>query len=345
MYSKRNLELTETIMKKGKHGSLLWVLDKTATAMGSRMLKKWLERPLLDQNQIEARLEAVEGFYRGFMERDTLREVLKSVYDLERLAGRIAFGNVNARDLIQLKVSLQKIPELKNTLEQFQVKELSKLAEQLVYPEYLVTLLDDSLVENPPISIKEGSIIKNGYNETLDTYRDASKNGKTWIAELEKKEREETNIKSLKVGYNRVFGYYIEVTKANIHLLPEGRYERKQTLTNAERYITPELKEKEVLILEAEEKSVDLEYTLFIEIREKIKTHIPELQQLAEVVSKIDVLQGFATVSEENNYQRPTFEGTKLMIKNGRHPVVEQVMKEGLFVPNDITLMRTSVSC
>ena len=338
MYSKRNLELTETIMKKGKHGSLLWVLDKTATAMGSRMLKKWLERPLLDQNQIEARLEAVEGFYRGFMERDTLREVLKSVYDLERLAGRIAFGNVNARDLIQLKVSLQKIPELKNTLEQFQVKELSKLAEQLVYPEYLVTLLDDSLVENPPISIKEGSIIKNGYNETLDTYRDASKNGKTWIAELEKKEREETNIKSLKVGYNRVFGYYIEVTKANIHLLPEGRYERKQTLTNAERYITPELKEKEVLILEAEEKSVDLEYTLFIEIREKIKTHIPELQQLAEVVSKIDVLQGFATVSEENNYQRPTFEGTKLMIKNGRHPVVEQVMKEGLFVPNDITL-------
>ncbi|MGJ9458936.1 DNA mismatch repair protein MutS [Oceanobacillus sp. CF4.6] len=338
MYSKRNLELTETIIKKGKHGSLLWVLDKTVTAMGSRMLKKWLERPLLNENQIEERLEIVDGFYRGFMERDSLRDILKSVYDLERLAGRIAFGNVNAKDLIQLKRSLQTIPELKNTLYQFNMKEIKSLADDLISPDHIVNLLDGSLVDDPPISIKEGSIIKDGYNEQLDTYRYATKNGKKWIAELEKKEKQETNIKSLKIGYNRVFGYYIEVTKANLHLLPEGRYERKQTLTNAERYITPELKEKEELILEAEEKSIDLEYRLFIEIRERIKNHIPELQHLADVVSKIDVLQGFATVSETNNYKRPQFVANKLNIKNGRHPVIEQVMKDGSFVPNDITL-------
>ncbi|WP_010649192.1 DNA mismatch repair protein MutS [Oceanobacillus massiliensis] len=338
MYSKRNLELTETIIKKGKHGSLLWVLDKTATAMGSRMLKKWLERPLLNRKQIEERLQIVDGLYHGFMERDTLREILKSVYDMERLAGRIAFGNVNARDLIQLKQSLQKIPELKNTLYQFNLPEINRLADELIMPEHLVQVLDASLVDDPPVSIKEGAIIKDGYNQQLDTYRYASKNGKQWIAELEQKEKKETNIKSLKIGYNRVFGYYIEVTKANLHLLPEGRYERKQTLTNAERYITPELKEKETLILEAEEKSVDLEYILFLEIREKIKNHIPELQHLADTVSKIDVLQGFATVSEANNYKRPRFVEGKLTIKNGRHPVIEQVMKQGSFVPNDVSL-------
>lgn len=338
MYSKRNLELTESIIKKGKHGSLLWVLDKTATAMGSRMLKKWLERPLLSEAAIEERLAAVEGFYHAFMERDALRETLKSVYDLERLAGRIAFGNVNARDLLQLKHSLEKIPELRNILTQFELPEIQRLAEDLDYPAELVELLSDSLMENPPISVKEGSIIKDGYNRQLDVYRDASKNGKKWIAALEQKEKQATNIKSLKIGFNRVFGYYIEVTKANIHLLPEGRYERKQTLTNAERYITPELKEKEVLILEAEEKSVELEYDLFIEIREKTKSFIPQLQRLAEVVGKIDVLQGFAAVSEANNYRKPVFAKDRLRIKNGRHPVVEQVMKAGTFVPNDISL-------
>lgn len=338
MYSKRNLELTETIIKKGKYGSLLWVLDKTSTAMGSRMLKKWLERPLLNKSKIEERLEIVEGFYRGFMERDSLRDILKSVYDLERLVGRIAFGNVNARDLIQLKHSLQKIPELQNNLYQFNKKEISRLADSLISPDTIVDLLDRSLKDDPPISIKEGSIINDGYNEQLDTYRYATKNGKKWIAELEKKEKQETNIKSLKIGFNRVFGYYIEVTKSNLHLLPEGRYERKQTLANAERYITPELKEKEEIILEAEEKSVDLEYTLFIEIREMIKEHIPVVQHLADIVSEIDVLQGFATVSEANNYKRPKFVENKLNIKNGRHPVIEQVMKDGSFVPNDISL-------
>ncbi|MBC5636042.1 DNA mismatch repair protein MutS [Ornithinibacillus sp. BX22] len=338
MYSKRNLELTETILRKGRHGSLLWVLDKTVTAMGSRMLKKWLERPLLDRIQIEKRLEAVEGFYQSFMERDALRDSLKSVYDLERLAGRIAFGNVNARDLIQLKKSLKRIPEIKGLLSTIDNKEIRGLATLLEYPEDLVNLLEQSIMEDPPISIKEGSIIKNGYNEQLDTYRDASRNGKKWIAELEQKEKQETNIKSLKIGYNRVFGYYIEVTKANLHLLPEGKYERKQTLTNAERFITPELKEKEQLILEAEEKSVELEYTLFTEIREQIKAQIPRIQFLADVVSKIDVLQAFATVSEVNNYHRPTFSENKLQVKNGRHPVIEQVMNDGTFVPNDIVL-------
>lgn len=338
MFSKRNLELTETILRKGRHGSLLWVLDKTVTAMGSRMLKKWLERPLLDRIQIEKRLEAVEGFYQSFMERDALRDSLKSVYDLERLAGRIAFGNVNARDLIQLKKSLKRIPEIKGLLSTIDNKEISGLATLLEYPEDLVHLLEQSIMEDPPISIKEGSIIKDGYNEQLDTYRDASRNGKKWIAELEQKEKQETNIKSLKIGYNRVFGYYIEVTKANLHLLPEGKYERKQTLTNAERFITPELKEKEQLILEAEEKSVELEYTLFTEIREQIKAQIPRIQFLADVVSKIDVLQAFATVSEANNYHRPTFSENKLQVKNGRHPVIEQVMNDGTFVPNDIVL-------
>lgn len=338
MYSKRNLELTETIMKKSKHGSLLWVLDKTVTAMGARTLKKWLERPLLKQQKINRRLEVVQALLEAFMERENLREALKSVYDLERLSGRIAFGNVNARDLIQLKHSLERIPAIKATLEQLGVPEVQAIADALIFPEDIVRLLEKSLVEDPPLSIKEGAIIKEGYREELDKYRDASKNGKQWIATLEQKEREATGIKSLKIGYNRVFGYYIEVTKPNLHLLSDDRYERKQTLTNAERFITPELKEKETLILEAEEKSVDLEYDLFIEIREQIKQDIPLIQQLAQIISEIDVLQGFATVSEANNYTRPDFREGFYAVKAGRHPVVEQVMKKGTFVPNDVEL-------
>lgn len=338
MFSKRNLELTETIIKKGKHGSLLWVLDHTVTAMGSRMLKKWLERPLLNREMIEKRLNVVEGLYKGFMERELLREALKNVYDMERLAARIAYGNVNARDLIQLKQSLKHIPEIKEILQQFPQTEIQTLASELIYPEFIVELLERSIIDDPPASITEGGIIKDGYHEKLDEYRDASRNGKKWIAELEQKEKELTNIKSLKIGFNRVFGYYIEVTKANLHLLPEGRYERKQTLTNAERFITPELKEKESLILEAEEKSIELEHHLFLEIREELKKEIPLLQQLAEHISKIDVLQSFATVSELNGYTRPQFGEKKLKIKSGRHPVVEKVMTDGSFVPNDVFL-------
>jgi DNA mismatch repair protein MutS len=338
MYSKRNLELTETIIKKGKHGSLLWVLDQTVTAMGSRMLKKWIERPLLAKGAIEERHRIVEAFLDRFIERESLRDALKSVYDMERLAARISYGNVNARDLIQLKQSLLNIPAIKDLLYQFSTKELTNLADELTFPEAIVDLLEKSVNDDPPISITEGGIIKHGFHEKLDHYRDASRNGKQWIAELEQKEKEATNIKSLKIGYNRVFGYYIEVTKANLHLLPEGRYERKQTLTNAERFITPELKEKETLILEAEENSVELEHQLFLEIREQMKEHIPLFQELADHISKIDVLLSFATVSEENNYIKPTFVKDKLSIKKGRHPVVEKVMQEESFVPNDIYL-------
>ncbi|GAA5415183.1 DNA mismatch repair protein MutS [Paraliobacillus ryukyuensis] len=339
MYSKRNLELTETIMRKGKQGSLLWVLDKTVTAMGARKLKKWLERPLLNQSEINWRYQLVDGLMAQFMEREELREALQSIYDLERLAGRVAFGNVNARDLLQLKHSIGKIPELKQILQSFSTKEVQQLGEVINHQEALYSLLDQAINEDPPVTIKEGGMIKDGFHPQLDQYRDASKNGKQWIAELEQQEKQATNIKSLKIGYNRVFGYYIEVTRANLHLLPEGKYERKQTLTNAERFITPELKEKESLILEAEEKSVDLEYDLFLELRENVKAFIPQLQVLANQVSEIDVLQGFATISESANYTRPVFNQTReIAITNGRHPVVEKVMKDNAYVPNHVSM-------
>ncbi|MBM7572105.1 DNA mismatch repair protein MutS [Aquibacillus albus] len=339
MFSKRNLELTETILRKGKQGSLLWVIDQTVTAMGARMLKKWLERPMLNRARIEERFNLVDGFLEQYFERESTRDILKSIYDLERLSGRVAYGNVNARDLNQLKISLQKIPELKELLMKFQNQRVQALGEEINPLDDLFELLDNSLIEDPPITIKEGGLIKDGFNGQLDDYRDASRNGKKWIAELEQKEKQETNIKSLKIGYNRVFGYYIEVTRANLHLLPEGKYERKQTLTNAERFITPELKEKESLILEAEEKSVDLEYQLFIKIRDQVKEYIPQLQDLADKISRIDVLQGFATISELNDYHRPSFnDHREVNIQEGRHPVVEKVMKNEAFVPNDVSM-------
>lgn len=345
LYSKRNLEITETIRKKGKDGSLLWVLDQTVTAMGSRLLKKWLDRPLLNREEIEIRHSQVEGLIEQFFERESLREALDQVYDLERLAGRVSYGNVHARDLVQLRKSLEQIPLIIETLRSFKQKNLKQLADEINPLAEVKELLVQSIVDEPPLSIKEGGIIKDGFNPKLDEYRNASRNGKQWIAEFERQEREQTGIKSLKVGYNKVFGYYIEVTKANLHLLPEGKYERKQTLTNAERYISPELKEKETLILEAEEKSEELEYQIFIDIREQIKQYIPQLQKLAEQISKIDVLQSFARVSEQNQYTRPSFiQGAVLSIQSGRHPVVEQVMKEGAFVPNDVHMdLETSV--
>ncbi|MFG6148834.1 DNA mismatch repair protein MutS [Halobacillus sp. B23F22_1] len=337
MYSKRNLELLETMRKQGKKGSLLAVLDQSMTAMGSRTLKKWLERPLLSIDEITLRHEQVEGLLDQFFERETLRDQLKSVYDLERLAGRVAYGNVNARDLIQLKQSLMAVPQLLDTLHQFNHKAVKHLYEAIDPLTDLKNLLEDSLLDDPPIHISEGGMIQDGYHPRLDEYRDASKNGKQWIAELEAKERQETGIKSLKIGYNRVFGYYIEVTKANIQHLPEGRYERKQTLTNAERYITPELKEKETLILEAQEKSVELEYHLFTELREKVKQYVGKLQILAEKISRIDVLQGFAQLADQYGYHRPAFNNHRVVdVKQGRHPVVEQVMEGESFVPNDI---------
>jgi DNA mismatch repair protein MutS len=335
-YSKRNLELTETIRSKGKKGSLLWLLDETKTAMGGRLLKQWIDRPLINRDLIERRLSFVETLMNHYFERQDLREKLKEVYDLERLAGRVAFGNVNARDLIQLKRSLLQVPHLKEIVAALPNEEAKHFADRLDPCEEVTDLLERALVENPPVSIKEGNIIQDGYNEELDKYRDAMRNGKTWIAMLERQEREKTGIKSLKIGYNRVFGYYIEVTKANLHLLKEGQYERKQTLTNAERFITPELKEKEALILEAEEKSVELEYQLFVELREFVKEYIPRLQALAKTVSELDVLQCFATVSEERHYTRPRFsDERRIVIKDGRHPVVEKVMNAQEYVPND----------
>lgn len=335
-YSKRNLELTETIRTKGKKGSLLWLLDETKTAMGGRLLKQWIDKPLIQKKEIERRHRIVESMINHYFEREELREGLKEVYDLERLSGRVAFGNVNARDLIQLKKSLQQIPAIAHMLNRFQNEDLQHLANQLDPCEELTDLLERSIVDNPPISVKEGNIIRDGYNAELDQYRDASRNGKTWIAKLEKEERERTGIKSLKIGYNRVFGYYIEVTKANLQFLEEGRYERKQTLSNAERFITPELKEKEALILQAEEKIVDLEYELFLSIREEVKTYIPRLQALARIISELDVLQCFATVSEKRHYVKPSFsDERKIIIKDGRHPVVEKVMKSQEYVPND----------
>jgi DNA mismatch repair protein MutS len=335
-YSKRNLELTETIRSKGKKGSLLWLLDETMTAMGGRTLKTWIDRPLLSRDEIEHRQTIVEVLMNKFFERQELREKLTEVYDLERLAGRVAFGNVNARDLVQLKRSLMQIPFLKQILLDMGHKVVANIAESLDPCEEVTDLLEQAIVENPPLSLKEGNIIRDGYNEQLDQYRFASRNGKTWIAQLEREEREKTGIKSLKVGFNRVFGYYIEVTRANLHLLTEGQYERKQTLTNAERFITPDLKEKEALILEAEEKCGELEYELFTEIREMVKEHIPRLQAAARAVSELDVLQCFAQVSEERRYVKPKFStDRKVVVKEGRHPVVEKVLNSQEYVPND----------
>ena len=338
-YSKRNLELTESIRGKGSKGTLVWLLDETATAMGGRMLKHWIDRPLVNQKVIEKRLSLVETLMNLYFERQELRELLKGVYDLERLAGRVAFGNANGRDFIQLKKSLLQIPAIRQLIQGFEQEDAFRLAEELDPCKELTDLLEKSIIEDSPISVKEGGVIKDGFNEELDKYRDASRNGKNWLAELEREEREKTGIRTLKVGYNRVFGYYIEVTRANVHLLEEGRYERKQTLTNAERYITPELKEKEALILQAEEKSVDLEYDLFLEIRESVKTFIPRLQKVAKIISELDVYQSFATVSESRHYVKPVFNSERdIRLVGGRHPVVEKVMGSQEYIPNDCSM-------
>lgn len=335
-FSKRNLELTETIRSKGKKGSLLWLLDETKTAMGGRLLKQWIDRPLLNEQDINRRLGIVEKLLAFYFEREELREQLKEVYDLERLAGRVAFGNVNARDLVQLKKSLGQIPLLAGGLKQMNEAELTKLADSLDPCAELFDQLDQALIEDPPIGVKEGGMIRDGFHAQLDEYRDAARNGKQWIAELEKQERDKTGIKSLKIGYNRIFGYYIEVTKANLALLEEGRYERKQTLANCERFVTPELKEKETLILEANDQMMELEYGLFSQLREQVKAFIPRLQRLARMVSEIDVLQCFAAVSEARRFVRPSFSANGIMhIEGGRHPVVEKVMDAQGFVPND----------
>ncbi|MFC7372254.1 DNA mismatch repair protein MutS [Fictibacillus iocasae] len=338
-FSKRNLELVETNRTKGKKGSLLWLLDKTMTSMGARKLKQWLEEPLYVRNEIQARLDMVEALYSKFFEREEIRAKLREVYDMERLAAKSAFGNASPRDLLQLKVSLQNVPSIKEQLLQLGCAGSEKLFSQMDAHEGLAEYLENAIHINAPLLLKDGSIIKEGFSKELDEYRDASTNGKEWIAALEQKEREKTGIRSLKIGYNKIFGYFIEITRANLAGVPEDRYERKQTLSNAERFVTPELKEKERLILEAEDKMADLEHRLFLEIREHVKRFVPGLQELAGCLAELDVMQSFASVSEERRFVKPVISIRGIVdIVNGRHPVVEKVMDAQEYVSNDIRL-------
>lgn len=335
IHTKRNLELTENLRTKERTYSLLWLLDKTKTAMGSRMLKQMIENPLIDKEEIENRYDMVSKLLEEFLLKDELKDLLKEVYDLERLAGRVSFGNANARDLLQLKSSLKVLPRIKEIV--------SILGFNLVIDDLtdLYEFLDKSIYENPPITLKEGYLIKSGYNKELDDLKLARSGGKDFIAKLEEKEKERTGIKNLRVGYNRVFGYYIEVSKGNSRQVKEEfGWERKQTLANNERFITPELKEKEQLILGAEEKIINLEYELFTNIRCKVKEVIPTIQLTAKMVAKLDVMIAFATVTEENNYTRPIITLDKeVKITEGRHPVVEKVLN-GEFVSNDIIVTK-----
>ncbi len=333
VHTKRNLELTETLRLKSRNFSLLWLLDKTHTAMGSRMLRTIIENPLIDKVEINKRYDVVDTLLKEFILKEDLISYLKEVYDLERLAGKIGFGSCNARDLLQLKNSLKVLPNISDILTKINFdKNIETLDE-------IYKLLEESIYENPPITVKEGYIIKEGYNKELDELKELRKGGKDFIAKFEAEEKTRTGIKTLKVGYNRVFGYYIEVSKGMTNLVKEEYgYERKQTLSNAERYISPILKEKEAMILNAEEKIVELEYQLFVDIRDKIKEYIPRIQAIAKVISEIDVMQSFATVTEENNYVRPMLSDKKeIKILCNRHPVVEKVI-DTEYVYNDITM-------
>ncbi|MGR6544351.1 DNA mismatch repair protein MutS [Paenibacillus tundrae] len=340
-FTRRNLELVETVRERSKKGSLLWLLDRTETSMGARMLRRWVDKPLLQKGKINERLEAVDTLYNQFILREDLRAELKDIYDLERLVGRIAFGNANGRDLNALKQSLYKIPRLRQHCADSSSATLQQIAQVMDNCEDLRDIIGQAIVDEPPVSVRDGGLIRAGYHERLDELREASVNGKQWIAELEAREREATGIRSLKIGYNKVFGYYIEITKSNLAALPEGRYERKQTLANAERYITPELKEKETLILEAQDKMVDIEYALFTELRDKLNLEIARLQKLAEQVAEIDVYQSFAAISAERSFVKPTItDGYNLVVEQGRHPVVEAVMRDGAFIANQTAMKK-----
>ncbi|MDF2722922.1 MAG: mismatch repair protein MutS [Paenibacillus sp.] len=335
-YTRRNLELTETVRERSKKGSLLWLLDRTATSMGSRLLRRWIDKPLTNRQEIDKRLEAVNGLYHNMIVREELRQQLKQVYDLQRLVGRIAYGSANGRDMLALKMSLEQVPLVKSICASSGSDTLVALAQSMDDCADIWQWIDEAIGEEPPVTVREGGLIKAGYNDYLDQLREASANGKTWIAELERREREATGIKSLKIGFNKVFGYYIEVTRSNLANLPEQRYERKQTLANAERFVTPELKEKEALILEAEEKMVDIEYELFMQLRDRLADQVKRLQQLAETIAAVDVLQSFASVGAAYRYRRPEVgEQYEMFIEEGRHPVVEAILTDGAFIAND----------
>lgn len=335
-FTRRNLELTETVRERSKKGSLLWLLDDTVTSMGGRLLRRWIEKPLLNRDRIEERLEAVDRLVNQLIVREEMRMHLRDIYDLERLVARVSYGSANARDLRALAVSLAQIPAFRESCLQSGSTTLVRLVEGMDDCSDVHQWIGSAIVDEPPVSVRDGGMIRDGYHERLDQLKEANRNGKRWIAELEQKERERTGIKSLKIGFNKVFGYYIEVTRANLGSLPEGLYERKQTLANAERFITPELKEKEALILEAEEKMVDIEYALFTELRERIAGQVDRLQQLADIVAQADVYQSIAAVSARNRYRKPKLtDGYNLRVEQGRHPVVEAVAKGGAFIAND----------
>ncbi len=336
--ARRNLEITEKMRDKSKKGTLLWVLDKTSTSMGGRLLRRWLNDPLIDVKEINKRLSAVKELKDSIMLRGDVIENLKKVYDIERLAGKMAFGNANARDMITLKNSLYKLPDVKNILKGCKSDYLMELYERLDELQDIHVLIENSIVDDPPMTIKEGGIIKLGYDEEIDKLKTAQTEGKNWLIQLEAEEKEKTGIKNLKVGFNKVFGYYLEVTKSFLEKVPD-RYIRKQTLTNAERYITEELKTLENQILGAEERVVNLEYEAFTKIRGKIAKNVRRLQTTSEVISTLDVLASFAQVAEDMNYCMPEINDTGIIdIKNGRHPVIEKIIGVGTFVENDTYL-------
>lgn len=333
-----NLDLVENTRTKKRAGSLLGLIDETHTAMGGRLLKQWVLKPLRVQADIEARLDLVEAFQADFFTRGTLQDHLKSVYDLERLAARAAMGTMNARELVQLKRSLRAIPAIKATLAESDSL-LQAVGQQLDDMGDLATLIDDAIMDEPPISVREGNIIKNGFDAKIDDYRQVLTDNQQWLAQLEADERAATGIGSLKVGYNKNFGYFIEVTKANIGKLAENRYERLQTLTNAERFVTPELKAHERLIIEAQAKQTEREYDLFVTVRDHVKAEIGRLQTLAQQVARLDVLAALADVADNRRFVRPVFTtGNHIAIEQGRHPVVESLLPAGEFVANDVML-------
>ncbi len=336
--ARRNLELTEKMRDKSKKGTLLWVLDKTSTSMGGRLLRRWLNDPLIDVKEINKRLNAVKELKDDLMLRGEIIENLKKVYDIERLAGKMAYGNANARDMVTLKNSLMKLPEVKQILTNCKSELLRELYENLDELQDIYQLIETSIVDDPPMTIKDGGIIKLGYDEEIDKLKTAQTEGKNWLIALEAEEKEKTGIKNLKIGFNKVFGYFIEVTKSNLDQVPE-RYIRKQTLTNAERYITEELKNLENQILGAEEKVVNLEYDAFVQIRELIAKNVVRLQKTSEVVSSLDVISSFAQVAEDMNYCMPEVNSEgRIDIKGGRHPVIEKILGAGSFVENDTYL-------
>ena len=336
--ARRNLEITEKMRDKSKKGTLLWVLDKTSTSMGGRLLRRWLNDPLIDRKEINDRLDAVEELKDSIILRGDVVDALKKVYDIERLAGKISYGNANGRDMISLKNSVKQLPEIKKVLSTTGAGLLKEIYENIDTLDDIYEIIEKSIVDEPPIGVKDGGIIKIGYDPEIDKLKLATTEGKKWILELEAKEREQTGIKGLKVGFNKVFGYFIEVTKSNLSMVPD-RYVRKQTLTNCERYITEELKNLENQILGAEERVVTLEYNAFCEIRSSIEKQIQRIQKTATLVSTLDVLVSFATVAEDMNYVKPEVDnGGVIDIKEGRHPVIEKMISNSNFVPNDTYL-------